>query len=307
MLLAFLVQLIVIVILNKKVNFTLEYHYLFLSYICVLIIFIQMGLKWKCYTSTFTDVPLEFLVKLELMSKIALWLSPFQLNVPFRAIMLKEKKISIPNSISLSIMDLFLDMIFNILIICVFGFLLLGKYEYSLIFIGFTIIFTIVYSKHLFVLMNSYIDRIGNKKIKKYLRCIMSYIFSFPDTIRYIMIRPHKVFLAILFMISIWANRWIRILLIGLSFGYSLDICTVAVIISLSAVLAFISRIPGGIGTTEIIGVATLRSITGPEVAVSIFIIDRLFVMTTGIVFGGFFILQELRNNSALIESKNQL
>ena len=275
----------VIYYLNKNFDLNFNYGYVFAAFIVGYVpVHLTFALLWKLYLRVMGHkVKFKTTAIMELISGFMKMISPFQLNIPFRAFYLKRFNISASEVIGFSMLHLLLEVAVISMCTLILGYLF-GS-TVSTIFIIPLIIVGL-----LFLFSNS-IEKIISKFRGKLKPGLLSKIVKALEKIPYAgrLCRQHPsiIFYAIGFIMIIYLIRALRISIIALSLGANLPLDYAFYVICFSSVIVTLSRVPGGVGIREVTGMILLRSIMPEGIALSVFVVDQIIGLSLIAVLGG--------------------
>lgn len=277
---------IIIYLLKVEIN----YVFLAPAFALMLATYLAFGLKWKNLTSLAGNVRYAELVRIEASSKLVHLLSPFQLDVPVRAYLLKRRGISASHTVSMSVLDILTDMMLCLSVIILVS---ANAVRDPLVFSGLIGLLLVLIAFILRYPVNTF-RKLEAKLRNRFLKKAAGFLVMMPESMKLLLKNPRRIAFHLVALLLVWACRWGRVYLIFLALGAVVPIEMIMLAFCASSVAVFVTRIPSGIVVTEATALVILSGLADPAVVLSAFLIDRLFTVITAVGVGSRLITGEM-------------
>ena len=259
--------------------------------------------RWKLLVDSGVEAPVPFmeLVKIELMGKFALYISPARLNIPLRAALLKDMyRIKIGQTISFTVTETIMDYSYILIIIVIGMNIFFDKISetYKTGIFVFVILFIVAIagvffflrfyktSENNFNVYNSSSDK--RKTLSKTKYFFERFLESFKEGIQVLKASPKNGVGSVILTVLLAIFGAIRVYFLFQSVNYSIDLVIILIVMAFSSILGRLSNIPGGLGVYEVTQVAIYSTFgIPPEIATFVALIDRLITTGVNVPLGG--------------------
>ena len=280
--------------ITPEIYLNADIPYIIYAYLVTFAIVGLFSARWKNNTLTLgKNVGMKGLINMEFMSTFAKFLSPFQLNIPFRSFFLKDYDVEISDSISLSVFELFIEF----LVACI-GVAALGVFlGYDYLFILFI---PLVLMAAFFVLRapaTAFFSNMRKKAKRPWSHKVLDVLIDLPRAIEKYSARFDRAVILFILTVTIYLFKAFRMWLIIRAFDLYVPFWVVAFLICAVSILSVISRIPMGIGVQELTGILLFSPFMEADYAFSVLLVARIIGTSVILVFGGgLFVLTYTKN-----------
>ena len=264
-------------VLSQQKDVEINWYFLPFIYLAAFFVYFIFAFRWKNNLSVIKSyVSYWKLLKMEILGMLAKWITPFQLNIPLRAMILKEENVSVNNSVALSFFELLLEVS---VAMTISG--LVGAFWYKeLLFFLIPPFFLVVVFIGLPRIAVRKLRNRSTKTNKNFLKKILKGICKAIIVSHKYKNNYAKLLVAIALILILYLLRTIRIILILYALGFAVPGLYIYFTLCILSVAIVISRVPMGLGVAELTGVALFSKYLKREDALLVFLIDRFVVLS---------------------------
>ena len=298
----FLVLFVILKFLTQKIELDINYYYIFMAVSAAILGNVLLALRWEVNLYLIKKrIPLIKLFCMESIGKMLKFLTPFQLNIPYRYIFLKKYNIPGNAIVSFSIFELFVELVVSLSCVMVLGFIFttyLDNIYIFLILLAVIFLFLIGLSSSFLISKINFKNKILNK-IKHYISITIKGFNLFIK-------KPYSLLFLSSYTFIFFLLRVLHVYFVVLALSMDIPFAYLFFVVIVSFIAGALSRIPGGLGVTEATGVLLLQQYGTAYHILSIFIIDRIITTSSILTLGIFFALITHTNLFSLLKHLNR-